>query len=191
MTDINVRGTNQPEDAAMYRIRLPVQYRELQQRRDELLAAGTAVPTVLNDDETSGRLSDFVRRQLDTFLHKVEATRETEKRPWLERGDAVQRFFVDELAAPVTELKRELIDRQTAYLKSKDEQRVRGDYSTMSLATRWIFVPFDRTALSAADWLALKSNFTQAATEAAVRAYIAAGGRDLDGVNIIEDKRAR
>lgn len=78
---------------------------------------------------------------------------------------------------------------RAAQAKAADLSRVRGDYgATNSLVTFWDFSDLDRAAL---DLEALRQHIPLDALEKAVRSYIKADGRDLRGVRIFENTRAR
>lgn len=72
--------------------------------------------------------------------------------------------------------------------KAADLSRTRGDYgSVASLTTFWDFKDLDRATL---DLEALRAHIPTDALEKAVRSFVKAGGRKLDGVNIFENTRA-
>lgn len=80
---------------------------------------------------------------------------------------------------------------KAAQAKPAELSRTRGDLGALSsLRTFWSFDPatLNRNAI---DLEALRPHLPIAALEAAIRSYIKAGGRDLRGVRIFEDKQAR
>lgn len=73
---------------------------------------------------------------------------------------------------------------QAAAAKPADLSRIRGEYGAVSsLRTEWVFEGLDRHQI---DLEALRHHFTTAAIESAIRAFIKAGGRQLEGVRIYE-----
>lgn len=77
---------------------------------------------------------------------------------------------------------------QAAQAKPADLSRIRGEYGAVSsLRTDWVFDGLDRHQI---DLEALRHHFTTAAVEAAIRAFIKAGGRQLPGVRIYETTTA-
>ena len=79
--------------------------------------------------------------------------------------------------------------RKDAAAKAADLSRTRGDLGAVSsLVTFWDFSDLDRAAL---DLEAIRAHIPQDAIEKAVRSFIKAGGRELEGVKIFENTRAR
>ena len=76
---------------------------------------------------------------------------------------------------------------KAAAAKPADLSRTRGEQgSVSSLKQIWLFADLDRGAL---DLEALREHLPIKALEQAVRSFVAAGGRELDGVRIYEDTR--
>ena len=74
--------------------------------------------------------------------------------------------------------------QQEADAKPAELSRTRGDYgSVASLRTHWTFDSIDRPTL---DLESLRQHLSTDALEKAVRSFIKAGGRKLDGVHIFE-----
>lgn len=77
---------------------------------------------------------------------------------------------------------------QAADVKAAELSRTRGEYGALSsLRTDWVFGDIDRASL---DLEALRHHFTTAAIESAIRAFIKAGGRELNGTTIYETTTA-
>lgn len=77
---------------------------------------------------------------------------------------------------------------QEAAAKAAEMSRVRGEYGAVSsLRTTWTFSDLDRAEL---DLNALRYHLPEDGLERAVRSFIKAGGRKLDGVTIHETENA-
>lgn len=125
-----------PPDANPIRDRLVVQYADLTSRRDALLAAADRAPEVIEDDETAGRIGDFVK-QIQACGKTADTARVAEKAPYLEGGKTVDGWFkgiTDPLATAKTQMERRL----SAYLKKKadDEARRRQEEAARAAAER-------------------------------------------------------
>lgn len=80
-------------------------------------------------------------------------------------------------------------ERRVETAKPAEFGRTRGDYGGLSTLQRhWTFANLDRAAL---DLELLRGHLPGDALEQAVRSFIAAGGRELRGVDIFEDDRTR
>jgi hypothetical protein len=211
------------------------EYRELMERRDELIAAVSRAPTVIENDEIAGKMGDFSVKQLAAWIKAWEATRIAEKEPYLSAGRAVDGFFqkaatalergkdeidgrrkvyVDkkaaaERAARMAEARRlaeeaakreaemqtmdaleEVIEAhgaaaeaaKAAAVKTAELSRIRGDHgSVTSLKEFWTFRDLDRAKL---DLEALRQHLSIDALAQALRSFIKAGGREIDGAHI-------
>jgi len=74
--------------------------------------------------------------------------------------------------------------QQEADAKPAELSRTRGDYgSVASLRTYWTFDSWERTRL---DLEALRQHISSDALEKAIRSFIKAGGRELEGAHILE-----
>ncbi len=97
-----------------------------------------------------------------------------------------QAIAADE-AARAAEAEAAKAEKQ-AGAKAADLSRTRGDYGAVgSLRTVWTFKDLDRGKL---DLEALRAHLPSDALEKAVRSFIKAGGRELAGVEIYEDRTA-
>ncbi len=103
---------------------LPVDLRqshqELTARRDELIAGLENVPTEVFDDETSGRIGDYIK-QLDGCMKQAEAFRVGEKAPFLEGGRIVDGFF-HEISDSLKTIRDTCAKRDAPYKAEKAEK---------------------------------------------------------------------
>lgn len=81
-----------PDDATILRERLAEEAGEITKRRDDLLAALDRLPESCDDDDTAGRLGDFVK-QIGACAKAAEAMRVARKEPFLAQGRVVDGFF--------------------------------------------------------------------------------------------------
>lgn len=95
---------------------------DLLKRRDDLLAAGARVPAI-NDDDTAGKVSDYVK-QLTALAKTAEAKRTDAKEPYLDGGRSVDGFF-KAISEPVTKLKTAVERNLTTYLRDKADRERR------------------------------------------------------------------
>ena len=82
---------NPPSPVEEIRFRLCDEFADLAERGKELEAAAGRVPEV-EDDETAGKVSDFIK-QVSACLKRAEADRKAEKEPYRQAADTVQAFF--------------------------------------------------------------------------------------------------
>ncbi len=86
-------GDNLPPNAAeALRERLAENFAPLTDRRDELLAAAERAPDAIDNEETAGKITDFIK-QLSAAVKATEARRVDEKEPFLASGRTVDGFF--------------------------------------------------------------------------------------------------
>lgn len=91
----------------------------LAKRRDELLAAVTRVPETIEDEATSGRVTDLVKLMI-RCRQQAKKDHDERKAPFLLAGkqiDAAYATIIDPLARAQIQLE----DRQTAYQRRKAE----------------------------------------------------------------------
>lgn len=118
---------NPPADANPLRDRLAEDSAALLARRDELLDGATRVPATIGDDETAGKVADFIK--LTTACMKnAEATRVARKEPFLESGRIVDAFY-KAVTDPLDKMKRGIEGRLTVWQRAKaeEERRVRAE----------------------------------------------------------------
>lgn len=94
-------------------------------RADELMAGFERAPAKVEDDETAGRVGDFVK-QINAALKAGEAARTNAKEPYLAGGRAVDGVF-GPIKDRLTRAKKGLTDRIGVYQRAKAEaeRRVR------------------------------------------------------------------
>ena len=77
---------NPPSPVEEIRFRLCDEFADLAERGKELEAAAGRVPEV-EDDETAGKVSDFIK-QVSACLKRAEADRKAEKEPYRQAADS-------------------------------------------------------------------------------------------------------
>jgi hypothetical protein len=123
-------------------------------RRDDLLAGLDRAPESIGNDETAGKMADFIK-QLTACTKAAESARVGAKEPHLEASRAVDGFF-KKITDPLASAKTKIQQRLDFYLREKAaaEQRRRSEEAA----------EMERLAKDAAD---------RAQTEAQVTAAIA------------------
>lgn len=87
-------GHNQPPpDADPLLERLQKDHADLLARRDALLSGIGRAPTEIVDEETAGKMADFVDLQLSAFIKQVDTVHDTEKAPYLAGTRTVDGFW--------------------------------------------------------------------------------------------------
>lgn len=121
----DIGANNPPATAAeALRQRLTEDSAALIKRKDALVAAVANVPATIEDEETAGKVSDFIL-QIGAAYNNAEKVRVTEKEVFLEGGHTVDGFFKG-LTAPLLAAKKEIEGRLTVYHRKKaDEERSR------------------------------------------------------------------
>jgi hypothetical protein len=129
MNDMNLEtlvglGHNRPPEDTIHD-RLAEHYAELEQRRDALLAGCEHAPATVDDDETCGKVADFVK-QVAACIKIAEKHRVAEKEPHLQRGREVDGWFKG-IIEPLKKSKAEIERRLTEYQRKKavEERRRR------------------------------------------------------------------
>jgi hypothetical protein len=96
-------GDNRPPetidqfDAEILLARLDRDYAELAGRFVELELGVAKVPAQIMTEEQAKKITDWVGQQCRVLIAKAEADRVREKRPYLEGGRAVDKFFLDRI----------------------------------------------------------------------------------------------
>lgn len=126
MSEAAVLTNNPPSDADPLRDRLHDDHADLIKRRDELLGAIERAPKIIEDEETAGKMADFVNVQLSKFLKRAKAVHEDEKAPFLAAGRTVDSFW-HSLADEIEKGKKALDVTRKAYAdkKAAEERRRR------------------------------------------------------------------
>lgn len=119
MNQIATIGDNQPPRAAALQDELSARHLQLAARRDELLEAMKRAPEKVTDDETAGRVGDFIK-QIMACHKNAEATRVAEKEPHLESCRVVDGWF-KKITDPLASAKKAMEERLNKYLVAKAE----------------------------------------------------------------------
>ncbi len=110
---------NAPDAAQMLRDDLGLKNADLLARQAELLAAAERAPAEISDDETAGKVGDFIR-QIAACAKAAEGARVAEKEPHLAASRVVDGFF-KALTDPLDKAKKGIEARLTTYLRAKAE----------------------------------------------------------------------
>ena len=128
----DLRGHNlPPADANPLLDRLQTDHAELLARRDALLGGIDRAPGAIEDEETAGKMADFVQKQIDPFLKRAEAMHDSEKEPYLSGGRTVDGFWhavIDRIIAGKTKLnlsRKAYADKKAAEEKRRREEEAR------------------------------------------------------------------
>lgn len=73
--------------------RLRENHPDLLERREILIGACERAPTEILDEETAGKMADFVQKQIDPFLKRAKDVHQAEKEPFLSAGRTVDGFW--------------------------------------------------------------------------------------------------
>lgn len=112
-------GHNRPPDPIeALHAKLMIDHRELTSRRDDLALAFDRLPAKIEDDETAGKVGDYVRL-LQTLHKNAEAARQSAKAPFLALAAAVDGFFA-KITDPCKTLIKKLEPRRAAFLAEKE-----------------------------------------------------------------------
>lgn len=98
---------------------LGMKHAEILQRAQELLAAAQRVPETVADEETAGKVADFIK-QLTACNKAAEGARVAEKEPHLAASRVVDGFF-KAVTDPLDTAKKGIEKRLTAFLRQKEE----------------------------------------------------------------------
>lgn len=115
----DMSGHNLPADpAAPIRADLEERFRAILDRSADLLSAAERVPAAVEDDETAGRIGDFIK-QVTGCIKASEIARTSAKEPHLAAGRAVDGFFKG-ISDPLDKAKRSIESRLTTWLRKKE-----------------------------------------------------------------------
>jgi|TARA_Y100000310_G_scaffold90877_1_gene88169 flagellar biosynthesis GTPase FlhF len=95
-------------------------------RASELTIAFSRAPESVDDEETAGKVGDFIK-QFTAVIKSGKAAHKAEKEPYLTNGRIVDNFFKANLIEPMEKLKTSLVERITVYERAKadEERRIR------------------------------------------------------------------
>lgn len=97
-----IGGNMPPPDVDPLLDRLRDNHADLIKRRDELLGGIERAPAVIEDEDTAGRMADFVRLQIDKFIKHAKVVHQDEKKYFLDSGrtvDGFKDFLIDDILA--------------------------------------------------------------------------------------------
>lgn len=115
---VDRRHNQPPSDTDILKDSLNEQTRDLLDARDELLDEGSRVPETIADDETCGRVSDFIKK-LTAAAKDAEGRRTKTKEPFLASAKIVDGHFAA-IKDPLDRLKAIVLRGVTAYLQRKE-----------------------------------------------------------------------
>ena len=115
-----------PADLDTLLERLKEDHADLIDRRDKLLGAIERSPTVIEegDEETAGKMADFVDLQLIKFVKHAEAIHKHDKAPFLQAGRTVD-SFLHSLIDEINKGKKRVNAVRKAYADAKDAKERR------------------------------------------------------------------
>lgn len=122
-----------PEKADPLRDRLYEDYADLIARRDELLSGFINVPEKIEDgdEDTAGKLADFIKKQIAEFKKRAAAVHENEKAPFLAAGrtcDSFKHTLLDDIEKGLvgaTAVLKSYADRKAAIERTRREKEAR------------------------------------------------------------------
>lgn len=154
---------------------------DLMRRRDELLAAATRLPEAIVDEETAGKLADFIKA-LSAVAKTADEKRQWCKGPYWDVGKMIDGFFAT-ITDPITAAQDAAELKLTEYQVARNiDGPVRGEYgSVATLRQGWTFADLDRTKI---DLEILRPHLQPEAIERALRSFIRSGGREITGATI-------
>lgn len=113
-------GHNSMSDAEIIRAELDQSCKELMDRRDQLIAAVERAPDIITDEETAGRVADFIK-QISAAIKLADGERTRRKQPWLDGGRTVDGFFKT-VTGPLDDAKKQIQGRLTAWQRARAEE---------------------------------------------------------------------
>jgi hypothetical protein len=120
-------STIEPGDTGILQARLERQYPTLAERFIELEIGAAEVPPTITTEEVAKRVTDWVGQQCKLHMAKAKELHDEEKKPFLEGGRVVDRFFLDRikhLGNVIGPIERRV---QRYYDAKKAAQRLRED----------------------------------------------------------------
>lgn len=115
---MNDMGHNLGDPAVALQSDLAERYGATMTRAQDLLDAAMRVPDVIGDDETAGKVGDFIK-QVMACMKNAEAARVKEKEPHLASGRTVDAWF-KKITDQLDGTKRGIEKRLTVWLREKE-----------------------------------------------------------------------
>lgn len=120
---LGIGGNNPPSDIDAFGEKVKEKYPEMFAFADRILGAEARLPENVEDDESSGKLGDFIK-QVHTAYKNLDNARESEKQVYLEGGRKVDGFFKTKYLQNLEALKKKATAINAVYLeKKRDEER--------------------------------------------------------------------
>lgn len=155
---------------------------DLIRRCDELVAAAERAPKECNDDQTSSKLSDFIK-QIDACAKMAERRRVDTKEPALAATRAIDGYFKP-ISEKLVKLRAGVLRPLEAYLQRKaaEEQRRRNEEAARSVAEAKKAEQVAVQSIGTAPRATVDTNFDAAAqaTQVAEDAAAAAAAKPAD-----------
>ena len=128
MTDTTIAtiGDNlPPDDVDNLRDLMAEKHADIEARKNELLDRLGHVPVTIQDEETAGKVADFIK-QITGCWKNADGTRIKEKEPYLKHGRTVDGYFKS-IMEPLAKAKKEIEQRLTLYQREVmlAERRIR------------------------------------------------------------------
>lgn len=123
-TRLGIGGNNPPSDADVFEQKMREQYPETFSFAERLLKASDRIPTQVDDDDTAGKVSDFIK-QVKSAQKSLDAARVEEKEVYVRGGRMVDGMFknwTEKLKTLVNSAAEPLAEYQK---KKEDEERRR------------------------------------------------------------------
>ena len=111
---------NPPNDAELLVEILTESTSEIRARHDQLIGALQRLPPKIEDDETAGKVGDFIK-QIAACAKSFDTLREGKKEPYLTLGRTVDGFFKPYMER-LQNAKTEALKPVTAYLQAKEAE---------------------------------------------------------------------
>ena len=134
-----------PANADPLRDRLAETHAALLKRRDELLSGADRAPAEISDEDTAGKVADFIK-QIAACIKNTDTHRVAEKEVYLAGGRTVDGWF-KKIADPLTEAKGKIEARLTVYQRHKADKERRAREEAEQVARE----EADRAAKAAAE----------------------------------------
>lgn len=116
----NIGHNNPPSEIDIVGQNAQRLYGDILARADQLAEAEARMPTEIDDDETSGKVGDYIK-QITANMKALDAARVGEKEPYLVKGRAVDGFFkryTDKLKG----IKDRVSIEHGRYIKAKEDR---------------------------------------------------------------------